>query len=178
MVVHEVGGGTASGRPIKAVQVGGPLGAYIHPDQFGIRFDYEAYAAADGLIGHGGVVVFDDTADMSAMARFAFEFCAEESCGKCTPCRIGSVRGAELIDRICGGGREPDRLELAPQMHNAPRSGRSREEEIELLEDLCEVMRDGSLCALGGFTPFPVLSAIRHWPEDFGIRALETSDGV
>ncbi|MEZ5679824.1 MAG: NADH-ubiquinone oxidoreductase-F iron-sulfur binding region domain-containing protein [Erythrobacter sp.] len=168
-LIHDIGGGTASGRPVKAVQVGGPLGAYIHPDQFDLPFDYEAYAAADGLIGHGGVVVFDDSADMGAMARFAFEFCAAESCGKCTPCRIGSVRGMEIIDSIRDGGREPDRLELAPQMHNASKSTRGKAEQVQLLEDLCEVMRDGSLCALGGFTPYPVESAMRHWPEDFGL---------
>ncbi len=167
-LVHDIGGGTASGRPVKAVQVGGPLGAYIHPDSFDLPFDYEAYAGADALIGHAGVVVFDDTADMGRMARFAMEFCAAESCGKCTPCRIGSVRGVEVIDRIRAGGRALQPLEAAPQMHNMPAAGRSREDEIALLEDLCETMRDGSLCALGGFTPFPVLSALRHWPEDFG----------
>lgn len=169
-LVNEIGGGTASGRPVKAVQVGGPLGAYIHPDKFDLPFDYEAYAAANGLIGHGGIVVFDDTMDMGAMARFAFEFCAAESCGKCTPCRLGAVRGAETIDRIIAGGREPDRIELAPQMHNAQTAPRSRDEQVQLLEDLCEVMRDGSLCALGGFTPFPVLSAMHNWPEDFGLE--------
>jgi len=168
-LVYEVGGGTASGRPVKAVQVGGPLGAYIHPDQFDLPFDYEAYAAAGGLIGHGGIVVFDDNAEMSRLARFAFEFCAAESCGKCTPCRLGSVRGAELIDRIVAGGREPDRLELAPQMHNTSKVTRTKTEQLQLLDDLCEVMRDGSLCALGGFTPYPVQSALRHWPEDFGL---------
>ncbi len=166
-LVNEIGGGTASGRPVKAVQVGGPLGAYIHPSQFDLPFDYEAYAAADALVGHGGVVVFDDSADMGRLARFAMEFCAAESCGKCTPCRIGSMRGVELIDRIQGGGRELGALEKTPQMHNMPKQGRSRDDEITLLEDLCETMRDGSLCALGGFTPYPVLSALRHWPEDF-----------
>ncbi|MFA6219911.1 MAG: NADH-ubiquinone oxidoreductase-F iron-sulfur binding region domain-containing protein [Erythrobacter sp.] len=170
-LVCDIGGGTASGRPVKAVQVGGPLGAYIHPDRFDLPFDYEAYAAVDALIGHGGVVVFDDSVDLAAMARFAFEFCAAESCGKCTPCRIGAVRGAEIVERIIAGGREPDRLELAPQMHNTRKTGRSKPEEVELLKDLCEVMRDGSLCALGGFTPYPVLSALRHWPQDFGLEA-------
>jgi formate dehydrogenase iron-sulfur subunit len=164
-LVHEIGGGTASGRPVKAVQVGGPLGAYVHPDQFGLPFDYEAFAEADGLIGHGGVVVFDDTVDMRAQARFAMQFCAEESCGKCTPCRIGSTRGVEVIDRL--GDRPLDRVELLPQMHNAAKIGRSRQEDVALLEDLCETMRFGSLCALGGFTPFPVLSALKYWPEDF-----------
>lgn len=167
-LVNEIGGGTASGRPVKAVQVGGPLGAYIHPSQFDIPFDYEAYTAADALIGHAGITVFDDTTDMSAMARFAMEFCAAESCGKCTPCRIGSTRGVELIDRIRDGGRQRDVIELAPQMHNARKTvGRSVAEEIELLTDLCETMKFGSLCALGGFTPYPVMSALKHWPEDF-----------
>ncbi|BBC71828.1 formate dehydrogenase [Altererythrobacter sp. B11] len=167
-LVYDVGGGTQSGRPVKAVQVGGPLGAYIHPDQFDIPFDYEAYAAADALIGHAGITVFDDTADMGAMARFAMEFCAAESCGKCTPCRIGAVRGAEIIDRIRHGGRKRDTIELSPVMHNAPKdAGRLPEQEIGLLTDLCETMKFGSLCALGGFTPYPVMSALRNWPEDF-----------
>ncbi len=167
-LVHDIGGGTASGRPVKAVQVGGPLGAYIHPDQFDIVFDYEAYSAADALIGHGGIVVFDDTADMGALARFAFQFCAAESCGKCTPCRIGAVRGVELIDRIRSGGCDADAVEALPQMHNAPKTGRSRAADMELLDDLCETMQFGSLCALGGFTPYPVRSALKHWPGDFG----------
>ena len=166
-IVDDIGGGTASGRPVKAVQVGGPLGAYIHPDDFGIRFDYEEFTAADALIGHGGITVFDDSVDMGAMARFAMEFCAAESCGKCTPCRIGSVRGVEIIDRIRAGGRAPDHVERLDVMHNAPRHGRSQEQEIGLLTDLCETMKFGSLCALGGFTPFPVMSALKHWPEDF-----------
>ncbi len=166
-LVNEIGGGTESGRPVKAVQVGGPLGAYLHPDQFDIVFDYEAYTAADALIGHGGITVFDDTADMGAMARFAMEFCAAESCGKCTPCRIGAVRGVELIDRIREGGRTPDQVERLDVMHNAPRHGRSAGDEIALLTDLCDTMKFGSLCALGGFTPYPVMSALKHWPEDF-----------
>lgn len=166
-LVYDIGGGTASGRPVKAVQVGGPLGAYLHPDQFDIVFDYESYTSADALIGHGGVVVFDDTADMGRLARFAMEFCAAESCGKCTPCRIGAVRGVELIERIRKGGRPADAVETLAQMHNAAKHGSSRESDIALLEDLCETMKFGSLCALGGFTPYPVLSALRHWPEDF-----------
>ena len=167
-LVLEIGGGTASGRPVKAVQVGGPLGAYIHPSQFDLPFDYEAFAAAEALIGHAGVVVFDDSADMGRMARFAMAFCAAESCGKCTPCRIGSTRGVELIDRIVrGAGAAPDAVEGLPQMRNARKAGRSREEDVALLEDLCETMRFGSLCALGGFTPYPVLSALTHWPDDF-----------
>jgi formate dehydrogenase iron-sulfur subunit len=146
-LVNIIGGGTASGRPVRCVQVGGPLGAYIPPDQFGISFDYEAFAAADALIGHAGVTVFDDSVDMAQMARFAMEFCAVESCGKCTPCRIGSTRGVETLDRIIAGDRKA--------------------ENIALITDLCETMKFGSLCALGGFTPYPVLSAMRHFPEDF-----------
>ncbi|MDF8332102.1 NADH-ubiquinone oxidoreductase-F iron-sulfur binding region domain-containing protein [Novosphingobium cyanobacteriorum] len=168
-LVNEIGGGTASGRPVRAVQVGGPLGAYHPPADFHLPFDYEAFAAADGLIGHAGLTVFDDSADMSAQARFAMSFCAAESCGKCTPCRIGSTRGVELIDRIrARSGRGADRVETLPQMHNARKGPRSLAEEITLLEDLCETMKFGSLCALGGFTPYPVLSALKHWPQDFG----------
>ena len=144
-LVLDIGGGTASGRPVKAVQVGGPLGAYFPPALFDTPFDYEAFAARDGLIGHAGIVVFDDTADMLAQARFAFEFCALESCGKCTPCRIGSTRGVETIDRIAAG------------------EGAAR----DLVEDLCNTMKYGSLCALGGFTPYPVMSAMTHFPDDF-----------
>jgi formate dehydrogenase iron-sulfur subunit len=146
-LVNEIGGGTLSGRPVRAVQVGGPLGAYFPPSMFHLPFDYEAFAAADGLIGHAGIVVFDDSVDMAGMARFAMEFCAAESCGKCTPCRIGSVRGMEVIDRILAGE------DVAAN--------------IALVEALCETMKFGSLCALGGFTPYPVLSALRHFPEDF-----------
>ncbi|MGE8944437.1 NADH-ubiquinone oxidoreductase-F iron-sulfur binding region domain-containing protein [Leptospira interrogans] len=146
-LVDEVGGGTASGRPVKAVQVGGPLGAYFPRAMFDAPFDYEAFAARDGLIGHGGVVVFDDTADMARQAQFAFEFCAIESCGKCTPCRIGSTRGAETIEKIMAGG--------------------SPETNLALVTDLCNTMKFGSLCALGGFTPYPVMSAIKHFPDDF-----------
>ncbi len=151
-IVEEIGGGTLSGRPVRAVQCGGPLGAYFPPALFDTPFDYEAFAARDGLIGHGGLVVFDDTVDMAQMARFAMEFCAIESCGKCTPCRIGSTRGVEVVDRI-GAGVKP--------MEN-----------IALLEDLCQTMKFGSLCALGGFAPYPVLSALRHYPEDFAPRAI------
>ena len=146
-IVEEVGGGTASGRPIKAVQVGGPLGAYFPPELFDTPFDYEAFTARDGLIGHAGLVVFDDTVDMLDQARFAFEFCAIESCGKCTPCRIGAVRGVELADQL-KAGIEPD-------------------DRIEIIRDLCDTMHMGSLCALGGFTPYPVLSALNHFPDDF-----------
>lgn len=178
-LVHDIGGGTASGRPVKAVQVGGPLGAYIPPSQFDLPFDYEAFAAADALIGHGGVVVFDDTADMGRMARFAMQFCAAESCGKCTPCRIGSTRGVELIDRLLApGDAYPGSVEMLPQMRNASKVARSRTEEFALLEDLCETMKFGSLCALGGFTPYPVMSALRHWPEDFGISKEKVLDGL
>ncbi len=146
-LVKDIGGGTASGRAVRAVQAGGPLGAYFPPSLFHTAYDYEAFSAADGLLGHGGLVVFDDTVDMAAMARFAMEFCAIESCGKCTPCRIGAVRGQEVIGRILDG-------------HEVDAN-------ISLLEDLCATMKFGSLCALGGFTPFPVLSALRHFPEDF-----------
>ena len=141
------GGGTASGRPVRAVQVGGPLGAYFPDALLDVPLDYEAFAAHDGMLGHGGVVVFDDTVQMAAQARFAMEFCAVESCGKCTPCRIGSVRGVEVIDRIV--------------------ADENRERNLELLDELCETMIDGSLCAMGGLTPYPVLSALRHFPEDF-----------
>jgi formate dehydrogenase iron-sulfur subunit len=151
-LVDEIGGGTATGRPVKAVQVGGPLGAYFPRVLFDTPFDYEAFAARDGLVGHGGVVVFDDTVDMAKQARFAFEFCAIESCGKCTPCRIGSTRGVEVIDRIVAGEAAADNLTL--------------------VSDLCETMKFGSLCALGGFTPYPVMSAIRHFPEDFDRPAM------
>ena len=150
-IVDDIGGGTATGRPVRAVQVGGPLGAYFPRALFDTPFDYEAFTAQNGLIGHGGVVVFDDTVDMARQARFAMEFCAIESCGKCTPCRIGSVRGVEVIDRIIMGER--------------------RAENLALLSELCETMRFGSLCALGGFVPFPVLSALTHFPEDFGMHA-------
>jgi formate dehydrogenase iron-sulfur subunit len=167
-LIYDIGGGTASGRPVKAVQVGGPLGAYIHPDQFDLPFDYEAYGAANALIGHGGITVFDDTADMGSLARFAMEFCAVESCGKCTPCRIGSTRGVELIDRIRNGQPTADPVTALPHMHNARKTERSREDDLRLLEDLCDTMQSASLCALGGFTPYPVLSALKHWPADFG----------
>jgi formate dehydrogenase iron-sulfur subunit len=146
-IVNEIAGGTASGRPVKAVQVGGPLGAYFPPSLFDTPFDYEAFAARNGLIGHAGITVFDDSADMLKMARFAFEFCAVESCGKCTPCRIGSTRGVEVIDKIAAG--------IEPK------------KSLELVGDLCNTMKFGSLCALGGFTPYPVMSAITHFPEDF-----------
>ena len=146
-LVDDIGGGTRSGRPVRAVQVGGPLGAYFPRALFDTPFDYEAFAARDGLIGHGGIVVFDDTVDMAKQARFAMEFCAIESCGKCTPCRVGSTRGMEVIDRII--------------------SGENRAANMALLEDLCHTLKFGSLCALGGFTPYPVMSALTHFPEDF-----------
>lgn len=169
-LVNDIGGGCDSGRPARAVQVGGPLGAYFPPSMFHLPFDYEAFAAHDGLIGHGGVVVFDDTVDMAAMARFAMEFCAIESCGKCTPCRIGSTRGVETIDALVAGGRRPgDPVEALAQMRNTAPAPRGRADELALLRDLCETMRHGSLCALGGFTPYPVLSALEYFPEDFGL---------
>ena len=144
-IIDDIAGGTASGRPVKAVQVGGPLGAYFPRSMFHLPFGYEEYASADGLIGHAGIVVFDDSADMLKQARFAMEFCAIESCGKCTPCRIGAVRGVETMDRIARGDTAA----------------------IPLLTDLCQTMKAGSLCALGGFTPFPVMSALTHFPDDF-----------
>jgi len=146
-LVDDVGGGCFTGRPVKAVQVGGPLGAYFPRALFDTPFDYEAFARRDGLIGHAGVVVFDDTVDMAKQARFAMEFCAIESCGKCTPCRIGSTRGVETVDRIM--------------------RGEDRAKNLEVLADLCNTMKFGSLCALGGFTPYPVMSALTHFPEDF-----------
>ena len=148
-LIDDVGGGTATGRPVRAVQAGGPLGAYFPRALFDTPYDYEAYAAKDGLIGHGGLVVFDDTVDMARQARFAMEFCALESCGKCTPCRIGSTRGVEVIDRIV--------------------KGENRGMNATLLKELCETLKWGSLCALGGFTPYPVMSALTHFPEDFGL---------
>ncbi|MBA3897971.1 MAG: formate dehydrogenase [Sphingomonadaceae bacterium] len=176
-LIHDIGGGTESGRPVRAVQVGGPLGAYFPRSMFDMPFDYETFAAAGGLIGHAGITVFDDTVDMAQMARFAMEFCAVESCGKCTPCRIGSTRGVETIDRIVAGGRGGDALEAMPQMRNAAASSRNSEQEIALLRDLCDTMKYGSLCALGGFTPYPVLSALDHFPEDFGAsRAAGTGE--
>ena len=152
-MVEEWGGGTASGRPVRAVQVGGPLGAYLPPTQFDLPLDYEAFAETDAMVGHGGVVVFDDTVDMAAQARFAMEFCAAESCGKCTPCRIGAVRGVEVIDRIV--------------------AGQDTTANVVLLQDLCELMTDGSLCAMGGLTPMPVRSVLRHFSAD-----LNRSEGV
>jgi formate dehydrogenase iron-sulfur subunit len=151
-LVEEIGGGTESGRPVRAVQVGGPLGAYLPPSRFHLPFDYESFAAADALIGHGGITVFDDTVDMKDMARFAMEFCAAESCGKCTPCRIGSTRGVEIMDRVI--------------------AGEDVDGQVSLLRDLCDTMKFGSLCALGGFTPYPVLSALDHFPEDFGAAPI------
>ena len=153
-IIETVAGGTLSGRPVKAVQCGGPLGAYFPPSLFDTPYDYEAFTARDGLIGHGGIVVFDDSVQMGAQARFAMEFCAIESCGKCTPCRIGSTRGVEVIDKIM--------------------AGTERAANMAVLEDLCQTLKYGSLCALGGFTPYPVMSAVRHFPEDFngsGINA-------
>jgi len=168
-IVNRIGGGSESGAPVRAVQVGGPLGAYFPPALFDTPFDYESFAARDGLIGHGGVVVFDASVDMLAQARFAMEFCAHESCGKCTPCRIGSTRGVEALDRVRAGGRSaPDNVERLPQMRNAKGPQPGAAAELALVEDLCDTMASTSLCALGGFTPYPVMSAIRHFPEDFG----------
>lgn len=146
-LVEDFGGGTATGRPVRAIQVGGPLGAYLPESQWDTPLDYESMSAVGAMLGHGGVVVFDDSVDMLDQARFAMEFCAVESCGKCTPCRIGSVRGAEIIGQI--------------------KKGIDRSTNLEILEDLCETLDAGSLCAMGGLTPMPVRSAIRHFPEDF-----------
>ncbi len=152
-LLHDFGGGTRSGRPIKAVQVGGPLGAYVPESQWDVPLDYEAYAAMGAAVGHGGIVVHDDTADMAKLARYAMEFCAIESCGKCTPCRIGSTRGVEVIDRITGlSGGQPQ-----------------QQAQVHLLRDLCDTLLHGSLCAMGGMTPYPVLSALDHYPADFGL---------
>jgi len=144
-LLYDFGGGSRSGRPLRAVQVGGPLGAYLPDSQFDTVLDYEAFAAIGAVLGHGGIVAFDDTVDMAKQARYAMQFCALESCGKCTPCRIGSTRGVEVIDRIRAG----------------------QDEQIELLRSLCDTMTYGSLCAMGGMTPYPVLSALNHFPEDF-----------
>ncbi|MET0233992.1 MAG: NADH-quinone oxidoreductase subunit NuoF [Kibdelosporangium sp.] len=149
-LIDDYGGGTRSGRPLRAVQVGGPLGAYLPAGQLDLPLDYEVFAEAGAMLGHGGIVVFDDTVDMASMARFAMEFCAEESCGKCTPCRVGSVRGVETIDKIV--------------------AGQDTDANLAVLNDLCELMTDGSLCAMGGLTPNPVLSALRHFPDDFTPR--------
>lgn len=148
-LMFDFGGGSASGRAIKAVQVGGPLGAYVPEAHWDVPLDYEAYAAVGATVGHGGIVVHDDRADLAKLARYAMEFCAIESCGKCTPCRIGSTRGVEVIDRIT--------------------RGENKLQQVKLLRDLCDTMVHGSLCALGGMTPYPVLSALNYYPEDFGL---------
>ena len=148
-LMYDYGGGSRSGRPIKAVQVGGPLGSYVPESQWDIPLDYEAYAAVGATVGHGGIVVHDDQANMAQLARYAMDFCAIESCGKCTPCRIGSTRGVEVIDRL--------------------RRGEEPAQQVELLRDLCDTMVHGSLCAMGGMTPNPVLSALNHYPADFGL---------
>jgi formate dehydrogenase iron-sulfur subunit len=153
-IVDGIAGGTATGKPVKAVQVGGPLGAYFPRALFDTPFGYEEFGAKEGLIGHAGLVVFDDSADMLKQARFAMEFCAIESCGKCTPCRIGAVRGVETVDRIAKGDATA----------------------IPLLTDLCNTMKSGSLCALGGFTPYPVMSALTHFPDDFTPAMKEAAE--
>lgn len=148
-LLYDFGAGSATGKPIRAVQVGGPLGAYLPESQFDTPLDYEAFSQIWAVLGHGGIVAFDETVNMAKMARYAFEFCAIESCGKCTPCRIGSTRGVELMDKIT--------------------AGQERTQHIQVLRDLSDTMLNGSLCALGGMTPYPVLSAINHFPEDFGV---------
>ncbi|MEO8526856.1 MAG: NADH-ubiquinone oxidoreductase-F iron-sulfur binding region domain-containing protein [Caldimonas sp.] len=162
-LLFDYGGGSATGRPIKAVQVGGPLGTYLPESQWDIPLDYEAYAAIGAVVGHGGLVVHDDTADLAKLARYAMEFCAIESCGKCTPCRIGSTRGVEVIDRIVGNASTGV---AAPAPH-------ARLQQVTLLRDLCDTMVHGSLCAMGGMTPYPVLSALNHFPADFGLQASD-----
>ena len=157
-LIYGFGGGTRSGRPVKAVQVGGPLGAYVPESLWDVPLDYEAYAAHGAVLGHGGIVVHDDTANLAALARYAFEFCALESCGKCTPCRIGSTRGVEVMQRI-------ERTAPAGAAPNATQHA----QQLTLLRDLCDTMQHGSLCAMGGMTPYPVLSALNHWPGDFGV---------
>ena len=152
-LIYDYGGGTASGRPARAVQVGGPLGTYLPESQWGIPLDYEAYAAVGAVVGHGGIVVHDDTSNLAELAQYAMHFCALESCGKCTPCRIGSTRGVEVIARI--------------------RNGDTSTRQVQLLRDLCDTMVSGSLCAMGGMTPYPVLSALDHFPEDFGLDAVQ-----
>jgi formate dehydrogenase iron-sulfur subunit len=153
-LVYEYGGGSATGRPVRAVQIGGPLGAYLPASEFDTPLEYEALSAKNALLGHGGVVVFDDRVDMARMARYALEFCAVESCGKCTPCRIGSTRGVELVDRIIAGRSDSSR--------NGAQTA-----DLALLDELCDTMFNGSLCGLGGLTPFPVRSALQHFREDF-----------
>ncbi|QXH53232.1 formate dehydrogenase [Pseudomonas fakonensis] len=157
-LVEGYGGGTASGRPIKAAQVGGPLGAWVPPAQFDTPLDYEAFAALGAMLGHGGVVLADDTLNMAGMARFALQFCAEESCGKCTPCRIGSTRGVEVVDKLI-----------------ASTDPAYRESQAGLLRDLCDTMQYGSLCAMGGMTAYPVASALKHFPADFGLAPAEAA---
>ena len=146
-LIEDFGGGTMTGRPFRAAQIGGPLGAYVSEDMLDLPMDYEALASAGAMVGHGGIVVFDESVDMAEMARFAFDFCAIESCGKCTPCRVGAVRGRETMDKILAG------VDVASN--------------VALVEDLCQVMTDGSLCAMGGLTPMPVMSALKHFPQDF-----------
>ncbi len=154
-LIEGYGGGTASGRPVKAVQVGGPLGAYIPADQLDVPMDYEAFIEIGAMIGHGGIVVFDDTANMAQLARFAFAFCALESCGKCTPCRIGSTRGTEVIDKLI--------------------AGQQRDENYDLLVELCDTMEAASLCAMGGMTPYPVRSVLKYFAEDFAPSSDEAA---
>ena len=153
-LLYDFGGGSASGKKIKAVQVGGPLGAFISEENFDIELDYETYSKLNAVVGHGGIVAFDEDTNMAEMARYSFEFCAIESCGKCTPCRIGSTRGMEVIDKIVAKEEQP--------------------KNVELLENLCDTMVNGSLCAMGGMTPFPVMSALKYFPNDFGVESKST----
>jgi formate dehydrogenase iron-sulfur subunit len=157
-LINDFGGGTFSGKKLRAVQVGGPLGSYVPASQLDMPMDYETFAANGAMVGHGGLVVFDTSVDMAEQAHFAMEFCAIESCGKCTPCRIGSTRGAETIDKIV--------------------AGENRDANVALLEELCQTMTDGSLCAMGGLTPMPVMSAVKYFPEDFGIKKMKMKEAA
>ena len=180
-LLYDYGGGSASGRPIKAVQVGGPLGAYLPESQWDVPMDYEAYAAIGAGAGHGGIVVHDDTANLSHLARYAMEFCALESCGKCTPCRIGSTRGVEVIDKILRANdhrlqqvTRPGQLPLSQQpAAQQPAAQHHKLQQVALLRDLCDTMVYGSLCAMGSMTPIPVTSALNHFPQDFGLAATD-----
>jgi len=146
-LLYDYGGGSEDGLALKAVQVGGPLGAYLSEKEWDIPLDYEAYSQIGAMVGHGGIVAFSENTDMAEMAEYAMAFCAHESCGKCTPCRIGSKRGVETIVKI--------------------RQGIQTQENLALLEELCDTMIAGSLCALGGMAPYPVMSAVNKYPQDF-----------
>jgi formate dehydrogenase iron-sulfur subunit len=149
--LEQFGGGMAPGSRLKAVQVGGPLGSLFPESQLDIPICYDAFAKAGAILGHGGIVVYDDETNMVELARHFMAFTADESCGKCTPCRVGSVRGREILERI--------------------QRGQGTTEDLILLSDLGETMKSASLCALGGRAPYPVLTAIEHFREDFRLKA-------